>query len=222
MTRTHSLLLVGVAGVFASGSFLPLRSVSHDATLKGDGTSESPLGIARNGVRREQLADGSVDVAAIRTADAPTAGQLLGFDGTRLSWLTPVPSSGDGAQVVDSRGTVVGPLVANIGVIVKVGSQWLLLQANAKGIVDNGVFLLYVSDDCSGTAYAPAGQLPPIVQHQGTESYYPAAPYQILAINSASYNGSCFPNSVTEAVGVATRLPVDVSAYVPPLTVQSQ
>jgi hypothetical protein len=148
---------------------------------------------------------------------------VLGFNGTRLSWQTPVSGGGGALQVVDNQGTIIGPLLFGGAAGLKIGNQWLSLQVSGAGILDNGIFLLYVSNDCSGTPYVSAGGLPPYVQYHGTPSYYPAAPYQVLAINSASYNnGVCGQFVLTDSVGVATPLPVDLSSFVPPFIVQSQ
>ena len=53
-----------------------LTSVAHDATLTGDGTGSSPLGIANGGVTKGKLA-----------ASGGTPGQVLGTDGLDLVWL---------------------------------------------------------------------------------------------------------------------------------------
>jgi hypothetical protein len=69
----------------------PLSSVTHDATLTGDGTTSSPLGIA----------DGGVAAPKLNTQTAPAAGQVLGFDGTNLAWQPPSA----GANIVTFRHT---------------------------------------------------------------------------------------------------------------------
>jgi len=52
-----------------------LSSVSHDGTLQGDGTTATPLGIATGGVSKTKLA-----------ASGGISGQVLGTDGTNLTW----------------------------------------------------------------------------------------------------------------------------------------
>ncbi|MFI5165273.1 MAG: tail fiber domain-containing protein [Thermoanaerobaculales bacterium] len=84
-----------------------LSAVNHDASLRGDGTGGNPLGIANGGVGATQLANGAVGTtqladSAVATNElangavtkaklAPaggTAGQVLGTDGTNLTWQT--------------------------------------------------------------------------------------------------------------------------------------
>ncbi|HUK13266.1 MAG TPA: hypothetical protein VLW17_08180, partial [Thermoanaerobaculaceae bacterium] len=85
-----------------------LSAVIHDATLTGDGTAATPLGIANGGVGSPQLASGAVTgqkvaAGAIGTdhlangavtkpklaATGGTNGQVLGTDGSALTWQTP-------------------------------------------------------------------------------------------------------------------------------------
>ena len=87
------------------GSGSGLTQVAHDATLAGDGTSSSPLGIADNGVTTakiansavtsSKIADGGVSSAKIANgavaksklaASGGSNGQVLGTDGANLLW----------------------------------------------------------------------------------------------------------------------------------------
>jgi hypothetical protein len=73
-----------------------LSAVTPDATLVGDGTGATPLG----------LADGAVSAAKL-SASAPQAGQVLFYDGAGLSWQT--PSSGGPTAFRHTRTTKCGP-----------------------------------------------------------------------------------------------------------------
>jgi len=76
-----------------------LTSIFHDATLTGNGTSGSLLGIANNGVGATQLANNAVTTLKLansavtapklNTTTTPVVGQFLSFDGSNLVWQTP-------------------------------------------------------------------------------------------------------------------------------------
>jgi hypothetical protein len=55
-----------------------LTAVAHDATLTGDGSTGSPLGVANAGITKAKL-----------NASGGSAGQVLGTDGSNLVWQTP-------------------------------------------------------------------------------------------------------------------------------------
>ena len=57
------------------GNDLFYLQTSHDGTLQGDGTTATPLGIATGGVSKTKLA-----------ASGGISGQVLGTDGTNLTW----------------------------------------------------------------------------------------------------------------------------------------
>ena len=63
-----------------------LASVFHDVTLAGNGTSGTPLGVANGGIGNAQLGNGGVTAPKLNTFAAPSAGQVLGFDGNGLVW----------------------------------------------------------------------------------------------------------------------------------------
>ena len=57
----------------------PLTSVTHDATLSGNGTAASPLGVANGGITASLLS----------TPAPPVTGQVLVFADTGLAWQSP-------------------------------------------------------------------------------------------------------------------------------------
>ncbi|RMF84741.1 MAG: hypothetical protein D6739_05510, partial [Nitrospirae bacterium] len=63
-----------------------LTRVHHDATLTGDGTAASPLG----------LADGAVTAGKLATADTPNAGEALVYTGSGLEWQQVAGGGGGG------------------------------------------------------------------------------------------------------------------------------
>src|SRR5690349_24738 len=83
------LLLSGGSSVVAVAPGQPLKEVSHDATLTGDGTISAPLSIANGGVGVNKLA----------TAASPTRGQVLTFNGTGLSWESASSSNQHSQQI---------------------------------------------------------------------------------------------------------------------------
>ena len=136
-----------------------LKSVAHDATLAGDGTSSAPLGIANGGVGTAQLAngavttgklangavatakiangavttekvsDGAVSATKLSAAAPPSLGQILGFNGANLAWQD---AAVGGVRVVDSMGQVVG-LVTPFGVLRRVNGLNLPLSVTPRG-----------------------------------------------------------------------------------------
>jgi len=66
-----------------------LSSVSASAPITGNGTIQSPLGLAPGGIDSGHLASGAVTAVKLKTTTAPAAGQMLGFDGVALQWMTP-------------------------------------------------------------------------------------------------------------------------------------
>ncbi|HWT01893.1 MAG TPA: hypothetical protein VN256_16720 [Pyrinomonadaceae bacterium] len=72
------------------------NSVSHNATLAGLGTGASPLGIAPLGVTSAYLANDAVGVPKLNMTNAPTAGQVLTYNGSALAWQTPAGGGGGG------------------------------------------------------------------------------------------------------------------------------
>src|SRR5262249_19529451 len=64
-------------------------SVSVSAPITGNGTIQSPLGLAPGGIDTGHLASDAVTPVKLKTTTAPVAGQMLGFDGVALQWMTP-------------------------------------------------------------------------------------------------------------------------------------
>jgi hypothetical protein len=79
------------------GTGTGLLTVSHDATLAGDGTTASPLGLANNAVTTTKIADaavtspklapGAVTQAKMLVGGTVANGKVVGTDGTNLLWL---------------------------------------------------------------------------------------------------------------------------------------
>jgi hypothetical protein len=72
----------GKITVSVSGGGGGLSTVAHDASLNGNGTAASPLGLADGGVTTDRLADGAVTGAKIAmplrlTADTPSVASVL-------------------------------------------------------------------------------------------------------------------------------------------------
>jgi hypothetical protein len=127
-----------------------LSAVSHDATLTGNGTAGTPLG----------LNDGAVTAQKINTGAEAQSGQVLGFDGSALEWQTP-----GGLRVVDSIGNEVGVYFLltdlttfsqdNLALRHLDGVNKLLkLKVNPDGFQNNtvGLYLTYETTDCTGPA----------------------------------------------------------------------
>ncbi len=135
-------------------------TVVHDATLKGNGTTTSPLGVAPSGVGTTHLADGAVNAQKLAVG-RPQAGQVLGSDGTNLTWQTPNSS----LRIVDSLGKEVGLYDFSSGrVIFKLPATGNLVSAyvSPKGFGNSGAFLEnaprhYTSPNCTGTFYVQGG-----------------------------------------------------------------
>ena len=121
-----------------------LTSISHDATLAGNGTSGSLLGIANGGVGATQLANnavstvklatGAVTAPKLNTVTSPAAGQFLGFDGSNLAWQT---LSGSSAVATDATlagdGTTGSPLRVAVPLNLTGTSGSILSAASVNG-----------------------------------------------------------------------------------------
>ena len=110
-----------------------LKSVTHNATLAGDGTTTEPLGIASSGVGTGQIANGAVTAPKLSAAAIPTTGQVLGFNGANLAWQAPPVG---GVRVVDSLGQLVGPYVG--GVLRKIGGLTFAISVMNNGFYQGG------------------------------------------------------------------------------------
>ena len=157
-----------------------LKSVAHNATLTGDGTTTTPLGIANGGVTAPKLS-----AAAI-----PTAGQVLGFNGANLAWQ--IPPVG-GVRVVDSLGHDVGPLVMTAGgptVSRKLGTFTFLLDVGTNGFIIPLHFPFYhTTSDCSGPRYIliEPNSFWRGSTNIGTQLFYAVDPPQQITVNSIEY-----------------------------------
>ncbi|HPW56946.1 MAG: hypothetical protein KA072_14650 [Thermoanaerobaculaceae bacterium] len=94
-----------------AGSGGGLTEVSHDATLAGNGTPASPLGLANNAVTTARIKDGEVMTADLAdnavtqakiAATGASAGKVLGTDGSKLVWQSP---SGGGGLTLPYAGS---------------------------------------------------------------------------------------------------------------------
>jgi hypothetical protein len=120
--------------LLGGGSGGGLSAVSHDASLTGDGTSGSPLGVASLGISTAHLANAAVTPGKISTSGS-SAGQVLTSDGTNATWQTP-SSGGTGLSSVvhdatmSGSGTTGSPLIIASG---GVGTTQLADTAVTKG-----------------------------------------------------------------------------------------
>lgn len=171
-----SLVLIG--GAIAQGqNGPPIFAVSHDSTLKGAGTTASPLGVANSGISTPQIANGAVTAPKLNITGTPATGKVIGFDGAGLTWQTPSAGAGSGARVVDSAGHSY-PLVFQDAVTTSALWRWsgktFLVPLTAPGIVNRG-WILFTSADCSGPAY---------VQDLISQGYdFPNYPNEVLIIS---------------------------------------
>ncbi|MBI4479699.1 MAG: hypothetical protein HY651_06720 [Acidobacteria bacterium] len=150
-----------------------LKSVAHDATLAGDGTSSAPLGVANRGIPAPKLS----------ATTPPSLGQILGFNGANLAWQN-APVGGVG--VLDDLGKDVGPLWFGNYVVRKIAGPIFTLKVNAAGFVQSEqsdvAEDLYTTPDCSGTAYASRQDPNDLViwaQVIGTRLYYVVGSEQV-------------------------------------------
>lgn len=151
-----------------------LKSVSHDATLFGDGTTASPLGIANGGVSAPKLS----------AAAGPSPGEVLGYNGANLAWQAPPIG---GVRVVDNVGQVVGPLVQPTGVLRQIGGFIFLLGVGSDGFHPNGPSGFYhKTPDCSGQRFIPESgtMLWRIGGNTSTYLFYTADQPQEITVNS--------------------------------------
>ena len=186
-----------------------LSEVTHDATLTGRGTTDSPLGVANGGIFTDKIANGAVTSSKLGTNNVPQAGQVLSFNGTGLSWQTPsaAPSTGGALRVVDSTGEQVGLLDSSSNVIRYISSSdiWLRFTIDKFGIGSrisirpdqNGQIrgpafdVYYEQVNCQGQPYMVVGTSlifdAPVV---GSNTYFPSGPGQPTDIKSL---GSLIP-----------------------------
>ncbi|MBI3933287.1 MAG: hypothetical protein HY316_01260 [Acidobacteria bacterium] len=195
-----------------------LKSVAHDATLAGDGTSSAPLAIANRGVTAPKLS----------AATPPSEGQLLGFNGANLAWQdAPV----GGVRVVDSLGQVVGPLVQSNLVLRQIGPVPVQIRVSPEGIVrsDFQVAFVHVTSDCSGPRYFAQEPADPWRRSHvhGAEVFYAAHPLEEITMRSLevvdgssdpNQPGRCSPENPPFALsaGALTKFDLSTLGLVPP------
>ena len=205
-----------------------LKSVAHDATLAGNGTTAAPLGIASAGVRTGQLANGAVTAPKLSAAAPPTAGQVLGFNCAYLAWQNaPV----GGVRVVDSRGQDVGPFEQSIGgsfALRRITGFTFALSITKSGFVSGFVNFFHMTSDCSGDRFVieDGARLVRIAPQINGKLIYAADPLQQITANSletvtppADLNmpGHCSRlNPTPELAGLVTTFDLSTLGLVPP------
>jgi hypothetical protein len=147
----------------------------------------------------------------------------------------PQGPAGNGVQVVDSNGTVLGTLLAVNQVVMKIGGHSVLITAAISGIqaYDASRFFFYhTSADCSGTRYFIPGNLPdPAYIDNNNLLYYTASAGQSLLVSSyesfasgssVSQPGTCNTNFTPQTFPLAPVLTFDLNTLglVPPFSVQ--
>ena len=153
-----------------------LKSVTHDGTLAGDGTTTAPLGIANGGVSAPKLS----------TSATPSPGQVLGFNGSNLAWQNaPV----GGVRALDSLGHEVGPFEMGIsgGIVYRrVGAYSFILRVGINGFTDAGVTFYHTTSDCTETRYLldDGTGLVRGGENTSTRLFYTVGPLQQITYNS--------------------------------------
>jgi hypothetical protein len=87
-----------------------LTTVDRDDTLTGDGTNDSPLGVANDAITAARLAANSVGTSELSTTGDPSGGQVLGYNGSGLEWTT---AASGGLTSVTSNSTLTGDGTGN-------------------------------------------------------------------------------------------------------------
>ena len=208
-----------------------LKSVTHNATLAGDGTTTEPLGIASSGVGTGQIANGAVTAPKLSAAAIPTTGQVLGFNGANLAWQNaPV----GGVRVVDSRGQLVGPYVG--GVLRKIGGLTFAISVMNNGFYQGGFSYTFyhTTPDCSGPRYL-AVFAPSLIRGSityGTTLFYAADPLQEITfmarenvssreVPDPSRRGICLPiDPETLSAGLVATFDLSTLRLIPPFRLQ--
>ena len=206
-----------------------LKSVTHDATLKGDGTTTAPLGIAHGGVGTGQIANGAVTAPKLSAA-APSEGQVLGFNGANLAWQTPPVG---GVRVVDSLGHEVGPFVQTSAVLRRISGITFLMSVSANGFQPGSFSFVHTTSDCSGPRYyyEDESQLYRGASITGAQLFYAADPRQPKQFSSGeriippadpNQPGICstFSSPLTLFAGLATAIDLSTLGLFPPFSLE--
>jgi len=132
-------------------------------------------------------------------------------------------------MVVDASQKTVGMLFDSGDVLVRVaapaaaqGSDWVLLPVSPVGFAQSASPVFYYTDSaCKTTPYLlPAGMFSQTVV-SGKVAWYARSFFTQDAthtIVAQTWNGGCFATSKAAPIGVA--LPVDLSGFTPPFSVQ--
>lgn len=163
--------------------------VHHDSSLKGTGRQHDPLGVANGAITTARLAAGAVTLGKLATSNSPQAGQILGFNGSTMHWLTPAAGGGGSAplRIVDDNGNEVGipvdPAYVPSPQVVRYfqsDGTFVVFTVGLDGVADNPPFAYYESSDCTGPSYI-LGRSPTFTQSGmriGGLFYYPTGSNQ--------------------------------------------
>jgi hypothetical protein len=144
--------------------FAASAAVSTDATLTGNGTSGTPLGIAAGGVNTAQLANSGVTTGKL-SATGSSSGQVLTSNGSAVAWQAPTGlSSVSHDTTLTGNGTGGTPLgVATPLALVASTSSGVVGAINSgtgqgvSGFNANGVGVLGASTNATGVVGQSTG-----------------------------------------------------------------
>lgn len=146
-TASTAQIVAGAVGATELAANAVTTAKITDANVTGGKLADSAVSttkIADANVTTAKLADSSVTLAKLSTASAPTAGQLLVYNGTTLGWTDPgtVPTNLDDLSDVAVAGATDGQaLVYQSG-----SGNWIPATVSSGGVTDHGA-LTGLSDD---------------------------------------------------------------------------
>jgi hypothetical protein len=174
-----------------------LSEVTHDTTLTGKGTTDTPLGVANGGISTNKIATGAITSSKLATGNVPQVGQVLSFNGTGLSWQTPTAAlnMGGALRVVDTNGAQVGLLDTSSNAIRYINSSdiWLKFSINKSGIFSpssvqtntNAFAVFYTETSCQGQPFMTVGKsLFVDARIIGMNAYFPSGTGEIRNVKS--------------------------------------